>query len=72
MSFVLPWCLYREKVVVPKGKILTFRGIGNPVLAYDDDATAAGSTSKSASTVISADDFIATGVTFQVQINSST
>ena len=58
------WC--RGKVVVPKGKVLTFQGIGNPVLSYDDAANLAGSTSKSASTVIEADDFIASGVTFQV------
>jgi len=60
-------CPCRGKVVVPKGKVLTFQGIGNPVLAYDDTANSAGSTSKSASTTILADDFIATGITFQVK-----
>lgn len=56
---------YREKVTVPKGKVLTFQGIGNPVIAYGDTANSAGSTSNSATTAILADDFIATGVTFQ-------
>lgn len=51
---------------MPKGKVLTFQGIGNPVLTYDDTANSAGSTSNSASTVIQADNFIATGITFQV------
>lgn len=61
-------CTCREKIVVPKGKVLTFQGIGNPVLAYDDTANSAGSTQNSASTAILADDFIATGVVFQVYI----
>lgn len=56
---------YNEKIVVPKGKVLTFQGIGNPVLAYGDTANSAGSTQNSASTAILASDFIATGVVFQ-------
>lgn len=59
----------RGHVTVPKGKTITFQGVGNPVLVYDDTASSAGSTSKSATVAILADYFIARGVTFKVQIN---
>ena len=52
---------------MPKGKVLTFQGIGNPVLAFGDTANSAGGTQNSASVTILADDFIANGVTFQVE-----
>lgn len=56
----------REKITVPKGKIITFKGVNNPVLVWGDTAGSSGSTQKSASTAILADDFIATGVVFKV------
>lgn len=56
---------YREKVTVLKGKTITFQGVNNPVIVYDDTAGSAGSTSNSASVTILADNFIARGVTFK-------
>ncbi|XP_024370104.1 probable pectinesterase 53 [Physcomitrium patens] len=56
---------YREKILVPKSKILTFQGIENPILSWGDTANSAGSTQSSASTTIMADDFIANGIIFQ-------
>lgn len=56
----------REKIRVPKGKIITFQGVNSPVLVWGDTAGSSGSTENSASTTILADDFIATGVVFQV------
>lgn len=56
----------REKILVPKSKILTFQGIENPILSWGDTANSAGSTQSSASTTIMADDFIANGIIFQV------
>ncbi|KAG0592419.1 hypothetical protein KC19_1G250800 [Ceratodon purpureus] len=56
---------WKGKVKVPKGKTITFEGIGNPVLVYGDTASSAGSTSKSASVSILADNFIARGVVFK-------
>ena len=57
----------RGKVTVPKGKVITFQGVGNPVLVYGDTASSAGSTQNSASTAILADNFIAKGVVFKVK-----
>lgn len=56
---------YWGHVTVPKGKTITFQGVGTPVLDYDDTAASAGSTSKSATVAILADNFIARGVTFK-------
>jgi len=56
---------YEEKITVPKGKLITFQGNGNPTLVYGDTAGSAGSTANSASTAILADGFIAIGITFK-------
>ena len=58
------------KVRVPKGKTITLEGEGDPVLVYGDTASSAGSTSKSASVSILADNFIARGMTFKIRIES--
>jgi len=60
----------REKITVPKGKLITFQGNGNPTLVYGDTAGSAGSTANSASTAILADGFIAIGITFKVTMFS--
>ena len=69
LFFLIYLCflLCRGKVTVPKGKVITFQGVGNPVLVYGDTASSAGSTQNSASTAILADNFIAKGVVFKVK-----
>lgn len=61
----------RGKVTVPSGKVITFQGVGNPVLVYGDTANSAGSTQNSATTAILADYFIARGVVFKVRFYAS-
>jgi len=56
---------YKEKVLVPKGKTITFQGTGYPTIVYGDTASSAGSTEASATTSIAADYFIATGIIFK-------
>lgn len=60
------WLICREKVLVPKGKTITFQGTGYPTIVYGDTASSAGSTEASATTSIAADYFIATGIIFKV------
>ncbi|CAM6099791.1 unnamed protein product [Calypogeia fissa] len=59
---------YVEKVYIPSSKpFITFLGVGNsaPVITWNDTATTAGSTWKSASVSIDAANFIAKGITFE-------
>lgn len=61
-------CECRQKVLIPKTKpYITFQCSGRKtILVWGDTAAKAGGTSKSASTAIEADHFIATDCTFSV------